>query len=1394
MGQLNLKNHHQLRILLIGLITTFYILTPSYCYGVVVIDEVRYNLNYDEGTASIINSPIEKENLVIPDFIIVNDNKYPVTRIEDNAFTYANLKGTLTIGNNITSIGGSAFLGNKFLTGSLTIPNSVENIDLSAFQNCSGFNETLELSNNLTAIGSNVFEGCSGLKAVNFPNSITHIGNRAFANCSGLESLSLPNSLAIIGPEAFYKCSGIKGDLIIPNSVISISYSAFEDCLNIESLQIGNSLLDIDSYTFKNCIGLKGSLTIPNSVRNIYTGAFSGCTGLRGTLTIGNSVKNIYYEAFYNCRFTGSLEIPNSVTSIGYRAFYNCYNFSGSLEIPGSVTTIGGEAFRYTGFDGSLIIDDGLTTIGNFAFSNTTFEEITLPASLKDLGDGAFNNINGPDPKIKKITCNALIPPECNDEIYHPAFDYHYYSQPLYVPHESIEEYKTAKIWKNFFDIRGIGETQAESIVLDKAHAEMYVTETMLLSATIFPEYITERSIFWSSSDESIATVDNTGLVTAVAVGETIISATCDNVSATCKITVNPVTVSTVTLNVSKMTLFIGQTDKLTATVSPENVTDKTITWTSDNEEIATVSEDGTVTAVAAGVANITATCGDVSASCKVTVNPVNAASVSLNVSEMTLLIGQTDKLTATVSPENVTDKTITWTSDNEPIASVNEDGTVTALTLGVANITATCGDVSATCKVTVNPVTASTVTLNVSDMTLLVGQSDKLTATVAPENVTDKTITWTSDNEEIATVSEDGTVTAITVGVANITSTCGDVSATCKVTVNSVTASTITLNISEITLFIGQSDKLTATVSPENVTDKDITWTSDKAQIAIVSQDGTVTGLAVGVANITAKCGDVSATCKVTVNPVTASTVMLNASDMTLFIGQTDKLTATISPENVTNKTIIWTSDNEEVATVSEDGTVTAVAAGVANITASCGDVSATCKVTVNPVTVSTVTLNVSGMTLFIGQTDKLIATVLPENVTDNKIIWTSDNEQIATVSEDGTVTAITVGVANITATCGDVSATCKVTVNSVTASTVTLNVSDMTLFIGQTDKLTATISPENVTDKTITWTSDNEQIAIVSQDGTVTAVAVGVANITASCSDVSATCKVTVNPITAFTLTLNVSEMTLPIGQTDKLTATVSPENVTDKSIIWTSDNEMVATVSPDGTVTAVSAGVANISASCGDVSATCKVTVIEIDRPETPKEFVKKGDGKSCTFVVMMNLSDSELAKKDYNFVYGYTDTQDTDHIITSSPLRYCHTTPEIFNDFNNDFWVYSYRYDSDGEIVMSGRRHLDGHVDYENDSVLLNEYLTRSFTSSDPDSWITPTSRGARIQIASSNSSLLTIHTLSGTLVYSDTFNSGKRVDMEISADRFVADVYVVTIQSGEIRTSKKIIIR
>ncbi len=359
-------------------------------------------------------------------------------------------------------------------------------------------------------------------------------------------------------------------------------------------------------------------------------------------------------------------------------------------------------------------------------------------------------------------------------------------------------------------------------------------------------------------------------------------------------------------------------------------------------------------------------------------------------------------------------------------------------------------------------------------------------------------------------------------------------------------------------------------------------------------------------------------------------------------------------------------------------------------------------------------------------------------------------------------------------------------------TASEILLSVEDMTLLVGQSDKLSATVQPDNVTDKTITWTSDNAAVATVDEDGTVTAVSVGVANITATCGTATATCKVTVNPVTASEILLSVEDMTLLVGQSDKLSATVKPDNVTDKAVTWTSDNTAVATVDEDGTVTAVSVGVANITATCGSATATCKVTVN--NRPQTPKQYVRKGDGTSCTFIVMMNLSDNELKEQKYNFAYGYTDMDGADHIIASNDMRYCHTSPEIYNDSKYDFWAFAFWKKEDGTILSSPRRHLDGRMDDDFDASGLNDYLGRSVEDVNPDNWITPTSTGAQIKLTSFGNTLLYIHTVDGTLVYTRNYESGVDVYDEITKDQLTPNVYIISVKSGDILTSKKIIIR
>ena len=263
------------------------------------------------------------------------------------------------------------------------------------------------------------------------------------------------------------------------------------------------------------------------------------------------------------------------------------------------------------------------------------------------------------------------------------------------------------------------------------------------------------------------------------------------------------------------------------------------------------------------------------------------------------------------------------------------------------------------------DPATAVTsVELDADEMTLTVGGEGQLQATVAPEDATDKTVTWSSDKTSVATVDATGKVTAVAAGEATITAKAGDKTATCKVTVTAaaVAVTSVALDKTELALTVGGEGQLQATVAPDNATDKTVTWSSDKTSVATVDATGKVTAVAAGEATITAKAGDKTATCKVTVTAATVAvtSVALDKTTLALTVGDAAvQLTATVAPEDATDKTVTWSSDKTSVATVDATGKVTAVAAGEATITAKAGDKTATCKVTVTAAAVSTPGMN---------------------------------------------------------------------------------------------------------------------------------------------------------------------------------------------------------------------------------------------------------------------------------------------------------------------------------------------------------------------------------------------------------------------------------------------------
>ena len=583
------------------------------------------------------------------------------------------------------------------------------------------------------------------------------------------------------------------GDVVIPSSVkyngvtysvTSIGYGAFYYCSGLTSVVIGNSVTSIGNYAFFRCSSLT-SIEIPNSVTSIGDWAFYYCKSLT-SIEIPNSVTSIGLYAFGYCSSLTSIQIPNSVTSIGDHAFSDCLSLT-SIQIPNSVTSIGLYAFGYCSSLTSIQIPNSVTSIGDHAFSGcSSLTSIEIPNSVTSIGNWAFSGCSS----LTKITCLATTPPT----IYYNTFDS--YSAELYVPAGCISAYQSANYWE-YFNIKEI-VTLSTSIALNQTTATLKATETLTLVATILPENTTDKSVTWASSNTSVATVDANGKVTAVAVGETTITATTtdgSNLSASCKVTVVPTLAESIALDKTEISLEATETATLVASVLPELTTDKSVEWSSSDEAVVIVDANGLVTAIAVGEATITATTTDdsnKSATCKVTVVPTLAETITLDKTEISLEATETATLVATVLPNLTTDKSVEWSSSDESVAVVDENGVVTAISIGEAVITATTADgsnLSASCKVTVVPTLAVSIELDQTEASVEEKSDLQLTATILPEHTTNKEVAWSSSDKWVASVDNTGLVTMYSAGEVIITATTTDgtnLSATCHINVYS--------------------------------------------------------------------------------------------------------------------------------------------------------------------------------------------------------------------------------------------------------------------------------------------------------------------------------------------------------------------------------------------------------------------------------------------------------------------------------------------------------------------------------------------------------------------------------------------------------------------------------
>lgn len=485
---------------------------------------------------------------------------------------------------------------------------------------------------------------------------------------------------------------------------------------------------------------------------------------------------------------------------------------------------------------------------------------------------------------------------------------------------------------------------RVESVELDKSGLELVEGETASLVATVLPEDAYDPSVVWSSSDESVAKVED-GTVKAVKAGTAVITVTTvdGGLTATCDVTVIA-KVSGVVLNETSLDLVEGETATLKATVKPDNATNPEVVWSSDDESVATV-KDGVVTAVSAGKTTITVTTvdGGMTATCEVTVT-AKVKGVTLDVSSIYLEVGQSQTLKATVKPDNASNKNVTWSSSDESVATV-VDGTVTAVASGSAKVTVTTedGGFTASCDVVV-AVLVKSVSIVPSSIELTEGDTYTLKAEIVPSNATNRRVTWSSDNQSVATVSSNGgVVTAVKAGsaVIKVRTDDGGKTATCKVTVKAkeIPLRSVTITPTTLSLTVGDRYTMAAKFTPANATNQKVYWSVEDETVASINDKGIVVALAAGKTKVivTSDDGNKSDTCELTVvgKGVPATSIDLKANVLTLYKSEYAVLTPVVKPADTTDTTLVWKSSNTNVVEMIGEN-ITAVGAGTAKVTVS--------------------------------------------------------------------------------------------------------------------------------------------------------------------------------------------------------------------------------------------------------------------------------------------------------------------------------------------------------------------------------------------------------------------------------------------------------------------------
>ena len=643
---------------------------------------------FENGTTEISSHLFEKctglEEINIPDSVTeIEDSAFSgcvnlskvnipdtVTIIGEYAFDSCTNLTNVTLSKNLEHMEGRAF-GNCEKITKIEIPKSLEwcgstLYDYGPFGDCTGL-KTVIFENGTTKILGHLFEKCTGLEEINIPNTVTVIENSAFSGCTKLEQVNFSNKLTKIESYGFSDCTSLK-KITVPDSINSIGNSIFQNCTSLTEVHLSNALKEISSNTFNGCKKLT-TINFPSTLTTIGDSAFYGCESLPEAI-LPSGVEKIESNAFKNCKSLKKAVVPDTVSSIGSSAFYGCEALT-DITLGSKLKKIDNQTFYGCAALPSIVLPYNVTTIGDSAFVNCTkLTQITVPRNTTSIASNAFSY-------PKKMTMYG--PSDCYAQTYASGKGIKYVTQDIHATSVSLD--------------------------ITEKTAERY--DDFQLTATIAPLNFTD-AVVWTSSNEEVATVSDTGYVEICGVGTAVITVTAGNVKAACKITV-PQLIDWIEFDEDEIELKAGQTYQLKPYISPSDATNKKLKYTSSDTKVAEVSASGLVTAKSEGEAKIRAAATDGSdeyAVCYVTVTgKAKVTGITLDRTSAEVKRGEKLTLNATVSPSYASNKKVVWKSANTKIATVDANGSVTAKAPGRTKITVTSSENSsyqASCTVTV--------------------------------------------------------------------------------------------------------------------------------------------------------------------------------------------------------------------------------------------------------------------------------------------------------------------------------------------------------------------------------------------------------------------------------------------------------------------------------------------------------------------------------------------------------------------------------------------------------------------------------------------------------------------------------------------------------------------